>query len=130
MSTTAEKMRTELAALTETERAELAHFLIQSLDPGADEDAETEWDAELERRAEEIRNGHAAGEPADKGIPRASRQAFVKSVVVHHTARTELNEAMGFYESRTRGLGLDLCCPPPTNDGWNRVILTNAAHLL
>lgn len=66
MSVTAEKMRTELATLTDTERAELAHFLIQSLDSGADADAETEWDAELERRAEEIRSGRAAGEPAQK----------------------------------------------------------------
>lgn len=66
MSVTAEKIRTELATLTATERAELAHFLIQSLDPGVDKDAEAEWDAELERRNDEIRSGRASGEPADK----------------------------------------------------------------
>jgi len=66
MSVTAEKLRTELATLTDTERAELAHFLIQSLDSGADGDAETEWDAELARRADEIRSGWASGEPAGK----------------------------------------------------------------
>jgi len=66
MSLTAEKLRVELASLSETDRAELAHFLIQSLDRGADEDAETAWDAELARRAEEIKSGGAAGEAAEK----------------------------------------------------------------
>jgi toxin ParE1/3/4 len=32
----------------------------------------------------------------------------VKPVVVHSAARAELDEAMGFYESRASGLGLDL----------------------
>lgn len=32
----------------------------------------------------------------------------MKPVVVHRAARTELDEAMGFYESRASGLGLDL----------------------
>lgn len=66
MSVTAEKLRTELANLAEADRAELARFLIQSLDEGEDKDAEKAWDVELERRAEEITSGRAAGEPADK----------------------------------------------------------------
>ena len=32
----------------------------------------------------------------------------MKPVAVHSAARTELDEAMGFYEIRTNGLGLDL----------------------
>lgn len=32
----------------------------------------------------------------------------MKPVAVHSAARTELDEAMGFYERRTSGLGLDL----------------------
>ena len=32
----------------------------------------------------------------------------MKPVVVHSAARAELDEAMGFYESRASGLGLDL----------------------
>jgi len=32
----------------------------------------------------------------------------VKPVVVHSAARAELDEAMGFYENRANGLGLDL----------------------
>lgn len=66
MSVTAERIRTELTGLNDTERAELAHFLIQSLDPGWDEDAESAWDTELARRAEEIQSGRASGEPAQK----------------------------------------------------------------
>jgi putative addiction module component (TIGR02574 family) len=66
MSVLAEKFRTELASLSDTDRAELARFLIQSLDTGADADAETAWDSELARRAEEIKSGRASGEPAEK----------------------------------------------------------------
>lgn len=66
MSATAEKIRTELASLNDSERAELAHFLIQSLTQGVDKDAEAAWDAELARRAEEIKSGRAKGEPAEK----------------------------------------------------------------
>ena len=66
MSVTAEKIRTELTSLNEIERAELAHFLIQSLNHGEDANAETAWDEELARRAEEIKSGRATGEPADK----------------------------------------------------------------
>ena len=66
MSATAEKIRSELAGLDEADRADLAHFLIQSLDEGSDPDAEAAWNAELARRAEEIRSGRARGEPAEK----------------------------------------------------------------
>jgi putative addiction module component (TIGR02574 family) len=66
MGLTAEKMRMELTSLTEIERADLARFLIQSLDSGPDADAEVAWDAELERRGDEIESGSESGEPADK----------------------------------------------------------------
>jgi putative addiction module component (TIGR02574 family) len=52
--------------LSEAERAELARFLVASLDQGADKDAGEAWDAELERRAEDIKSGRASGEPAEK----------------------------------------------------------------
>ena len=68
MSVTAEKIRTELAGLDAAERAELAHYLIQSLDSGTDADAEAAWDAVLARRAEEIRSGRAVGIPAERVI--------------------------------------------------------------
>ena len=66
MTALAQKLQTELTRLSDEERGELAHFLIQSLDSGADEGAESAWDEELERRAEEITSGQAVGEPAEK----------------------------------------------------------------
>jgi putative addiction module component (TIGR02574 family) len=67
MTAAIEKLRAELTILNDSERGELAHFLIQSLDPSSENgDAETAWDAELERRADEIRSGQAIGVPADK----------------------------------------------------------------
>jgi putative addiction module component (TIGR02574 family) len=66
MTEAAEKLKAQLSQLSMRERAELAHFLIHSLDEGVDADAEAAWDAELVRRMEEIRSGKTVGEPADK----------------------------------------------------------------
>jgi putative addiction module component (TIGR02574 family) len=59
MSVAAEKHITELTKLSDSERGELAHFLIQSLDQETDGDVESAWDNELERRADEIKSGRA-----------------------------------------------------------------------
>ena len=64
MSETAEQLKSQLSRLSPQERAELAQFLIYSLDEAADAEAEAAWDAELARRMEEIGNGQAIGEPA------------------------------------------------------------------
>jgi putative addiction module component (TIGR02574 family) len=66
MTEAGEKLKAQLSQLSMQERAELAHFLIHSLDEGVDADAEAAWDAELVRRMEEIRSGKTVGEPADK----------------------------------------------------------------
>ncbi|WP_035610252.1 addiction module protein [Haloferula sp. BvORR071] len=66
MSATAERIRSEAFSLSSEERAELAHFLIRSLDPASDSESQAEWDAELERRGEEIRQGVAVGIPAEQ----------------------------------------------------------------
>lgn len=66
MTNSAERLKPELAQLSAQDRAALAHFLIHSLDEDEDADAEAAWDAELARRAEEIKNGTAGGEPANK----------------------------------------------------------------
>ena len=66
MTETAEKLKFELSHLSLRERAELASFLILSLDEEVDVDAEAAWDAELTQRMEEIKSGEAVGEPADK----------------------------------------------------------------
>ena len=56
----------ELAGLDDADRAELARFLIQSLNEGSDSDAKAAWDAERARRAEEIRSGRVSERPAEK----------------------------------------------------------------
>jgi putative addiction module component (TIGR02574 family) len=65
MTETAEKLKSELSQLSLQERAELAHFLICSLDEEVDADAEAAWDAELAQRIDEIKGGKAVGESAD-----------------------------------------------------------------
>ena len=67
MTTTAEKLKTELVELPAHDRANLAHFLIQSL-PLPPAMTEREFDAELEKRAREIQEGKANGEPVEKVI--------------------------------------------------------------
>ena len=67
MTATAEKLKTELVELPADDRANLAHFLIQSL-PLPPAMTEHAFDAELEKRAREIRQGKAKGEPVEKVI--------------------------------------------------------------
>lgn len=66
MTEAAERLKTELAQLPTADRAELAHFLLHSLDEETDSDADAAWEAELQRRWSEVQSGQAIGEPADK----------------------------------------------------------------
>ena len=69
MAVAIEKLKTELASLTECERADLAHFLLSSLDDAtadADADVKEAWAAELARRADDIQHGRVVGKPADQ----------------------------------------------------------------
>ena len=54
-----EKIRSEALRLPKSERAQLAHSLVLSLDGPADSDAETGWDREVRRRVDEIEAGTA-----------------------------------------------------------------------
>jgi putative addiction module component (TIGR02574 family) len=65
MTAKAERIKSELAALTSEDRAALARFLIQSLDEGEEQGVEAAWDEELKRRAQEIESGRVAGELAE-----------------------------------------------------------------
>ncbi len=56
---TLEKIRSEALNLSESERADLAHSLVTSLDGPADPDAGQAWDAEIQRRLAEIDTGTA-----------------------------------------------------------------------
>ncbi len=70
MTEAAEKLKAELAALPVEDRAELAHFLLESIDEETDPEAEAAWDAELARRAEEIKSGKAVGVPGEEALRR------------------------------------------------------------
>ncbi|QLE57005.1 addiction module protein [Nostoc sp. TCL26-01] len=64
MSETAEKLKLELSHLSAKERAEIAYFLIHSLDEGAEDNPETAWDTELNQRLNNIHHQVAIGEPS------------------------------------------------------------------
>lgn len=54
-----QRLRSEVLALSEAERAELAHDLIQSLDAPRDNGVEDAWEREVSRRIREIDAGQA-----------------------------------------------------------------------
>lgn len=60
-----EHYKNQLEKLSREERAELAYFLLSSLEP-EEEGAAAAWDAEISRRVAEIRSGKANGKPADQ----------------------------------------------------------------
>lgn len=64
MTEHAERVKREVLQLPESERAELAHLLIRSLDATWDADAEAAWDAELEQRLKRIGEGSSQLRPA------------------------------------------------------------------
>lgn len=59
-SPTLEKIRSDALSLSESERAELAHNLVASLDGSAEQDVEKVWDSEILRRLAEIDSGTAS----------------------------------------------------------------------
>jgi putative addiction module component (TIGR02574 family) len=54
-----QSLRSQILALSEAERAELAHDLLQSLDAPRDNGTEEAWDREITRRIAEIDAGQA-----------------------------------------------------------------------
>ncbi len=66
MSETAEKLKLELSQLSAKERAEIAYFLIHSLDESIDDNLENAWDNELTQRLEDIHSKIAIGEPSSQ----------------------------------------------------------------
>jgi putative addiction module component (TIGR02574 family) len=65
MNPAIESLKDQVATLSISERAELAYFLLTSIEP-EDEGAETAWDEEASRRVEEISSGRAVGRPAEE----------------------------------------------------------------
>jgi putative addiction module component (TIGR02574 family) len=65
MTENAERVMQEVLRLPEADRAELARFLIESLDESEDPDVvEAAWDDELRSRVERIEQGESRLRPA------------------------------------------------------------------
>ena len=56
------------------DRAELAYCLIRSLDEGDDPGIQSAWEAELERRWQEMESGKVVGEPAESVFARMRKK--------------------------------------------------------
>ncbi len=63
MNTTTQKLYADALQLPDTERAELAAWLIESLDTDADHDIDAAWDAEIKQRIEQLDNGTVTAVP-------------------------------------------------------------------
>ncbi|HBI45156.1 MAG TPA: hypothetical protein DDY78_20215 [Planctomycetales bacterium] len=66
MSLTCQELKTAISRLPADERAELAQFLLRSLDEQDDEGARAEWLALAEQRMAEVRSGKVVGIPAEE----------------------------------------------------------------
>jgi len=66
MTETAEKLKSQLLELASEDRAELAYFLLRSLDEEPETGVQAAWEAELERRWQELESGKVAGVPAEE----------------------------------------------------------------
>ena len=71
MRPVAEELKTTLSTLSQEERAELAHYLIVSLDDGRDTDVDEAWQAEIANRLDDISSGRELGVDSDTVIARA-----------------------------------------------------------
>ncbi|HBI44669.1 MAG TPA: addiction module component [Planctomycetales bacterium] len=69
MTPTLQDLKNVSSSLPAPQRAELAHFLLRSLDPEEDGWAEA-WRTELAGRLEQIRSGHVVGVPAEEVLGR------------------------------------------------------------
>jgi putative addiction module component (TIGR02574 family) len=73
MAETMERLKLELEHLSAEDKAELAHFLLDSLEP-EEEGVAAAWDQEIARRVEEIRSGRASGTPAEEVFAELRRE--------------------------------------------------------
>ena len=64
MTNAVEQLKSQAEQLSVPERADLALFLLHSLEP-QEPGAEEAWQTEIQRRVAEIRNGTAVARPLD-----------------------------------------------------------------
>ncbi len=68
------ELKKKASQLSETERAELALALIESLDGPADADVEEAWRVEIERRAAQVERGEVQLIPGDEVFEQLRRR--------------------------------------------------------
>jgi putative addiction module component (TIGR02574 family) len=73
MTPSVEQLKATLAELPQTDKAELAHYLLTSMEP-MDPDAEEAWREELGRRLDDIRSGREVGIPAEEVMDRLRKK--------------------------------------------------------
>ncbi len=69
MSLDLERLKVDSGLLSQQERAELACYLIETLDSASEpdvEDVEAAWEVEVDRRIQQIRHGEVEGVPAEQ----------------------------------------------------------------
>ena len=64
--TAVEKVRRQIMSLSASERANLAHELILSLDDPKEYDLSPAQESEIQRRLDSVRQGAASGRPASE----------------------------------------------------------------
>jgi putative addiction module component (TIGR02574 family) len=74
MSKTLSELKEKASQLSESERAELAQSLIESLDGPPDADVEEAWRVEVERRVGQIERGEVQLIPGDEVFARLRRR--------------------------------------------------------
>lgn len=74
MSTTLSELKEKASQLSETERAELALSLIESLDGNPDPGVEEAWRLEIERRVGQIERGEVQLIPGEEVLARLRRR--------------------------------------------------------
>ena len=74
MSSALAELKEKASQLSETERAELALSLIESLDGSPDADVEEAWRIEIERRVGQIERGEVELIPGDEVFARLRRR--------------------------------------------------------
>jgi putative addiction module component (TIGR02574 family) len=65
MTQAVEQLKSQALTLSAAERADLAYFLLTSLEP-EEEGVEEAWRKEIARRVSEVRSGQAVGRPIDE----------------------------------------------------------------
>jgi putative addiction module component (TIGR02574 family) len=73
MSATLDELKSTLSGLPASERAELAHFLLHTLET-PDEGAGAEWLALAEKRMDDVRAGRVVGIPAEQVLQSLRRR--------------------------------------------------------